>query len=95
MEIYKNENKIISNKYNSFNQNYKKSMLSKSEIPFMKPIYNEYFNDKLINANKENEYSLMSNFFDPTNHSPPNDFLLKLQSRINEYYKKESNLFNE
>jgi hypothetical protein len=41
------------------------------------------------------QYSLTPNFFDPNHHSPPNDFLLKLQIRLNEYYKKESNLFSE
>ena len=48
------------------------------------------------NNNKTNEYSLLNHFFDPINHSPPNDFLLKLQSRIDKYYhKKDINLFNE
>ena len=31
------------------------------------------------------EYSVTSHFFDPTHSSPPNDFLLKLQSRIEKF----------
>ena len=34
----------------------------------------EYFN--------ANEYSLKQNFFDPSKHSPPNEFMLKLKLRI-------------
>ena len=29
-----------------------------------------------------NEYSLKQNFFDPSKHSPPNEFILKLKLRI-------------
>jgi hypothetical protein len=32
-----------------------------------------------------NNYSLKQNFFDPTKSSPPNDFMLKLQERMNIY----------
>jgi hypothetical protein len=31
------------------------------------------------------DYSLKQNFFDPSKSSPPNDFLLKLQMRMNVY----------
>jgi len=31
------------------------------------------------------EYSLKQNFFDPTKNSPPNDFMLKLNMRMNIY----------
>jgi hypothetical protein len=31
------------------------------------------------------EYSLKENFFDPTKSSPPNDFIIKLNSRIHRY----------
>ena len=31
------------------------------------------------------EYSLKENFFDPSKSSPPNDFIIKLNSRINRY----------
>ena len=30
--------------------------------------------------------------FDPTKNSPPNEWLQKLQSRIDEYYNKELNI---
>ena len=42
-----------------------------------------------------NEYSLSQNFFDPSKSSPPNDFLIKLYARINNYQKNEVNLCNE
>jgi len=32
------------------------------------------------------EYSLKQNFFDPSKSSPPNDFMIKLNMRINKYY---------
>ena len=34
---------------------------------------------------KDKEYSLKQNIFDPTNFSPPNEFLLKLNMRIQMY----------
>ena len=33
----------------------------------------------------ENEYSLKENFFDPSKSSPPNEFMKKLQQRMNIY----------
>jgi hypothetical protein len=33
----------------------------------------------------ENSLSLKQNFFDPSKSSPPNEFMLKLQKRINIY----------
>jgi len=33
----------------------------------------------------DNTYILKQNSFDPTKHSPPNDFMLKLQSRMNNF----------
>jgi hypothetical protein len=35
--------------------------------------------------NSEKEYSLKENFFDPSKSSPPNEFLKKLQQRMNIY----------
>jgi hypothetical protein len=32
-----------------------------------------------------NEYSLKENFFDPSKSSPPNEFMKKLQQRMNIY----------
>lgn len=31
------------------------------------------------------EYSLNNNYFDPSNQSPPNDFIIKLRKRIINY----------
>ena len=39
-----------------------------------------------IKENKKlQEYSLNNNYFDPSNHSPPNDFIIKLRQRISNY----------
>jgi hypothetical protein len=96
-----NENSI--NSIKNKNILFKKSELlkytdvlpTKTHLSFKKPVCGQVLNDKCCNHLKEKEYSLTSNFFDPNHHSPPNDFLIKLQIRINEYYKKESNLFSE
>jgi hypothetical protein len=44
-----------------------------------------------------NEYSLKQNFFDPSKHSPPNDFMMKLQLRMSIYnsFNNSDNLINE
>lgn len=40
----------------------------------------------LIKENsKLQEYSLNNNYFDPSNHSPPNDFIIKLRQRISNH----------
>jgi hypothetical protein len=46
---------------------------------------------------RENEYSLNNSFFDPSKSSPPNDFLLKLQLRMNQYnsFNNVDNFINE
>lgn len=53
------------------------------------------------------EYSLKQNFFDPSKSSPPNEFLIKLRKRINQFdsfnsldslddfCRKRDNLVNE
>ena len=40
------------------------------------------------------EYSLKQNFFDPSKSSPPNEFMIKLHMRMNQYYmdKKDDSL---
>jgi hypothetical protein len=38
-------------------------------------------------TNKNNEYSLKQNWFDPTKNSPPNDFMIKLYNRLYMYEK--------
>ena len=46
---------------------------------------------------RENEYSLNNSFFDPSKSSPPNEFILKLQLRMNQYnsFNNVDNLINE
>ena len=41
------------------------------------------------------ESKIDSNMFDPTKHSPPNEWLQKLQSRINVYYNKDLKIKTE
>jgi hypothetical protein len=38
------------------------------------------------NHSPKGEYSLKQNFFDPTKSSPPNEFMIKLHTRMNKYY---------
>ena len=38
-------------------------------------------------SNLNSEYSLKQNFFDPSKSSPPNEFMIKLQMRMNMYNK--------
>jgi hypothetical protein len=45
-----------------------------------------------INSPK-GEYSLKQNFFDPTKSSPPNEFMIKLQMRMNKYYTDKDDSF--
>ena len=52
---------------------------------------------KLFTSMKSNsfeEYSLKQNFFDPSKSSPPNEFMLKLHIRLNNFYldKKDDSL---
>jgi hypothetical protein len=45
-----------------------------------------------------NEYSLTQNIFDPSKSSPPNEFMLKLQLRMNLYnsfFITDDSLINE
>ena len=47
------------------------------------------------------EYSLKQNFFDPAKSSPPNEFISKLQKRMNiynppiQFFMNDDNLVNE
>jgi hypothetical protein len=43
--------------------------------------------DNNCDTNKNNEYSLKQNWFDPTKNSPPNDFMIKLYNRLYMYEK--------
>jgi len=35
--------------------------------------------------NRQDEYSLKQNFFDPSKSSPPNEFMIKLYLRMSQY----------
>ena len=39
----------------------------------------------LIKEYRNNQYDLKLNFFDPSQSSPPNDFMIKLKIRMNTY----------
>ncbi len=47
-----------------------------------------------MKINSFKEYSLKQNFFDPSKSSPPNEFMLKLHIRLNNFYldKKDDSL---
>lgn len=40
------------------------------------------------NKNEKCQQNLKENVFDPTNASPPNEFMIKLFSRMNKFEKK-------
>tara|TARA_A100001015_G_scaffold251133_1_gene289930 strand:+ start:3811 stop:4008 length:198 start_codon:yes stop_codon:yes gene_type:complete len=46
------------------------------------------------NLNKISEYHLMPNLmqiiFDPSKHSPPNDFINNLKKRLDQYHKNDN-----
>ena len=48
---------------------------------------NTFRNDNNNKLQHNNEYSLKQNWFDPTKKSPPNDFMIKLYSRLYLYEK--------
>jgi len=52
-------------------------------------------NHKNIQIPKErfsNTYSLKQNLFDPTNNSPPNEFMIKLHNRMKIYNSTSTSL---
>jgi hypothetical protein len=59
----------------------------------------KYIPQKFIKSNDiliiKNEYCLNQNIFDPSESSPPNEFMLKLYLRMCKYQKKEDNLLTE
>jgi hypothetical protein len=55
------------------------------------PIKQNFTTDMKLNNSPKAEYSLKQTFFDPSKSSPPNEFLLKLQMRMNMYAGKSSN----
>ena len=57
--------------------------------PINIPTRNSFSN----NLNKiENEYSLKENFFDPSKSSPPDNFIEKLEVRMQTYFNNSHNL---
>jgi hypothetical protein len=54
-------------------------------------IKNLFLTDIKKNKNKilSKEYSEREDFFDPSNHSPPNEFMQKLQNRLSNYCSLE------
>uniref|UniRef100_A0A6C0DIK5 Uncharacterized protein n=1 Tax=viral metagenome TaxID=1070528 RepID=A0A6C0DIK5_9ZZZZ len=50
------------------------------------PIVEKIVKNEIENQyNKNNQYSLKNNLFDPTKNSPPNDFMIKLYNRVSIY----------
>jgi len=45
-----------------------------------------------VNDTPKAEYSLKQTFFDPSKSSPPNEFLLKLQMRMDMYNKNSNHI---
>lgn len=71
------------------NSSYPKSIAEKRIIIIQKDSFSE--------KEKEKEYDLKQNFFDPSKSSPPNDFMMKLQMRMCYYESlhKADNLIRE
>ena len=43
---------------------------------------------------EKNQYSVKQNLFDPTKNSPPNDFMIKLYSRMINYDSHHKNIIS-
>lgn len=43
---------------------------------------------------EKNQYSVKQNLFDPTKNSPPNDFMIKLYSRMINYDSHHKNMIS-
>jgi hypothetical protein len=59
------------------------SYINERSLPI--PIKQNLSTPMKLNSPKS-EYSLKQNFFDPSKSSPPNEFMIKLNMRINKYY---------
>ena len=61
-------------------------MLSKNTVIYERsnniPIKKNNTREMKISKNICDEYSLKQNFFDPSKSSPPNNFMVKLQMRV-------------
>lgn len=66
--------------YNTYDANENDKSKSKSKIMYIPQTSPTKHNKKVVT-----EYSLKQNFFDPSKCSPPNDFMMKLQLRMNLY----------
>ena len=49
------------------------------------PIKTDLISSVKEDSSPRGEYSLKSNFFDPSKSSPPNEFMIKLTSRLVKY----------
>lgn len=52
---------------------------------------------KIVDKNafyEKNQYSVKQNLFDPTKNSPPNDFMIKLYSRMINYDSHHKNIIS-
>lgn len=49
------------------------------------PINTKTYSLEKEDSSPKGEYSLKSNFFDPSKSSPPNEFMIKLSSRLLKY----------
>jgi hypothetical protein len=49
------------------------------------PIKQSLSTSMKLNSPSKGEYSLKQNFFDPSKSSPPNEFMIKLRMRMNQY----------
>jgi|LakMenE29Apr09ns_1017244.scaffolds.fasta_scaffold01811_3 hypothetical protein len=57
-----------------------------------KPIKINNKNQKIETKYNKDEFNLKTNCFDPSKFSPPNDFIIKLNLRINHYSNLRSRL---
>ena len=59
------------------------------------PTTKTYIIQKIDPIIKNQECKMDINTFDPTKHSPPNPWIQKLESRINEYYNIQEKVLQE
>lgn len=70
------------------------SLLASKPIPI--PVDTQR-NSNIVDEILNNEYSLHTNMFDPSKSSPPNEFMKKLQLRMNmynSYFVSEGTIFS-
>ena len=82
--VKKSEPIII--KTNHYDTNYSNNKNYENEIktPYMQTKENDL---------QTKHFDLKQNCFDPTKFSPPNEFMLKLYMRMNNYYNKNEDIF--